>query len=107
MIGRPAKLQVLIDLLVEDVAWHIDIGRSRLARDCFLQCEVHLLRNALQVVDAIDVLAAAAHQFDLVDLLEHLATELADRAGTAECDDRRAVDQGVCHAGDQVGHAWS
>ena len=84
---------------------HIDVDRTRLAGHRLLQREVDLLRDALQVVHAIDLLAAAAHQFDLVDLLEHLAAELADRARAAERHHRAAVDQRVGHAGDQVGHA--
>ena len=97
--------QVLVDLLVEHVAGAIDVDRAGLAGDRLLQREVDLLRNALQVQQAIDVLVAAAHQLDLVDLLEHLAAELADRARAAERHDRAAIDQRVGHAGDQVGHA--
>ncbi len=97
--------QVLVDLLVQDIARHIDVDRAGLARHRALQREVHLLRDALQVVHAIDMFAAAFHQLDLVDLLEHLPPELADRTGTAERHHRTAVDQRVGHAGDQVGHA--
>jgi hypothetical protein len=56
------------------------------------QRETHLLRDALQIVHDRPP-CGNAHQFDLIDLLEHLAAELADRAGAAERDDRAAVDQ--------------
>jgi hypothetical protein len=70
-----------------------------------LQREVDLLRNTFQIDQPVDVFAAAAHQFDLVDLLKHLAAELRQRAGTAQRDDRATIDQGIGHAGDQVGDA--
>ena len=74
---RPAGIapvdQVLVDLLVQHVAGAIEVDRPRLAGDRLLQAEVDLLRNALQVDQPVDILVAAAHQLDLVDLLEHLA----------------------------------
>ena len=48
---------------------------------------------------AVGVFDAALERLDLVDLLEHLAAELADRARAAERDDRAAIDQRVGEAG--------
>ena len=42
------------------------------------------------------------HDRDLVDLLEDLPAELAERAGAAEADDRAAIDQGIGETGRQV-----
>jgi len=53
---------------------------------------VHLLRDTLQVVDAVGPLRAPLHDGDLVDLLEHLAAELHDWTGAADGNHRAAVD---------------
>src|SRR5271165_4203132 len=97
--GEAPVDQILVDLLVEHVTWAIDVNRTRFAGHRLLQRETDLLWNTLQVDDPVDVFTTAAHQFDLIDLLEHLTAELADRARSAERHHRAAIDQRVGHAG--------
>ena len=101
---RPVHL-LLGDLGVEDVAGEIEIGRPGLAAHGVLDGVVHLLGNALQVVDPVGPLHAAPHDGDLVDLLEHLPAELMDRARPADRHHRGAVDQRVGKAGGEVDDA--
>jgi hypothetical protein len=53
-------------------------------------------------VDAVGVFDAAAHDRHLVDFLEDLTAELADRAGAAKADHRAAIDERVGEAGREV-----
>ena len=103
---RPAAIAPvdlgLVDRGVEHVAGEIEIDRARLAVQRLLEREIHLLRHALQIVDAVGVFDAALERLDLVDLLEHLAAELADRARPAERDDRAAIDQRIGEAGAEI-----
>ena len=116
---RPAHIAPidlrLVDRHVEHVAREIEIDRPGLAVQRLLEGEVDLLRQALQVVDAVGVFNAALERLDLFDLLKHLAADLADRARAAERHDRAAVDQRVGEAGAEVegrraarrhAHAW-
>ena len=96
---------LLGDLGVENVAREIEIRRPRLAAHGVLEGVVHLLGNALEVVDPVGPLHAAAHDGDLVDLLEHLPAELEDRARAADGHHRAAVDQRIGHAGGEIDHA--
>ena len=101
---RPVDL-LLGDLGVEDVAGEIEIGGAGLAAHGVLEGCVHLLGDALEIVDAVGPLDAAAHDRDLVDLLEHLPAELEDRARAADGDHRAAVDQRVGETGGEIDHA--
>ncbi len=89
---RPARHRP-VDLLlrylgVENVAGEIEVGGAGLAAHGVLEGSVHLLGDALEVIDAVGPLHAAAHDRDLVDLLEHLPAELEDRARAADGDHR-------------------
>ena len=97
--------QAFVDLGVEDVAGEIEIDRAGLAGHRLLERVVDLLGDALEVVDAVRPLGAGLHDRDLIDFLEHLAAELADRARAADRDHRRAVDERVGDARRQVDHA--
>jgi hypothetical protein len=103
---RPAHIAPIdlgfLDRGVEHVSGEIEIDRAGLAGQRLLKREVHLLRQALQAVDAVRVLDAAIERLDLVDFLEHLAAELADRARAAEGHDRAAIDQRIGEAGAEV-----
>ncbi len=103
---RPAQIAPidvsLVDRGVEHVPGEIEIDRAGLAVQRLLKGEVHLLRQALQIVDAVGVFDASLQCRDLVDFLEHLAAELADRARAAEGHDRAAIDQRVGEAGAEI-----
>src|SRR5438874_1985809 len=103
---RPAHIApidlVFLHLGVEDVAGKIEINGPRLAKQRGLEREIHLLRNALQIVHAVGIFHLAFEAFDLIDLLEDLAAELADRARSADRDDRTAIDQRVGEAGAEI-----
>ena len=95
----------LVDGGVEHVAGEIEIDRAGLAVQRLLEGEVDLLRQALQVVHAVGVFDPAFEGLDLVDLLEDLAAELADRARAAEGYDRAAIDQGIGEPGPEIERA--
>src|SRR5947208_11777834 len=103
---RPAHIApidlVFLHLGVEDVAGKIEINGPWLAKQRGLEREIHLLRNALQIVHAVGIFHLAFEAFDLIDLLEDLATELADRARSADRDDRTAIDKRVGEAGAEI-----
>ena len=96
---------LLGNLGVEDVAGEIEIGGARLAAHGVLEGGVDLLGDALEIVDAVGPLDAAAHDRDLVDLLEHLPAELHVGARAADGDHRTAVDQRVGEAGGEIDDA--
>src|SRR5207237_894857 len=92
----------LVDLLIKQVARPIEIDRPGLAVHRFLEGEIDLLRDAFDVVDAVGVFDASPHDRHLVDFLEHLPAELADRAGAAKPDHRAAIYEGVGETGRQI-----
>ena len=96
---------LLRDLRVENVAGEIEIDRTGLAEHRPLERVVHLLGNALEVVDPVGPLGARLHDRELVDLLKHLAPELPDRARAADRHHRCAVDQRVGDSGRQIDDA--
>src|SRR5262245_14660667 len=106
--GRPERLQSTCssgNLSVKDVAGEIEVNRAGLAAHRFLESDIHLLGDALEVVDAICPFGAGLHDGELVNLLENLAAVLTNRARSADCYDRAAIDQGVGDAGGEVDHS--
>ncbi len=103
---RPAHIApidlVLFAFGVEHVAREIEIDRPRLAERRLLKSEIDLLRDAFEIVHPIGVFDLPFEAFDLVDLLEDLTAELADRARPADRDNRTAIDQRVGEAGAEI-----
>jgi hypothetical protein len=103
---RPAHIApvdlAFVDGYVEHVTREIEIDGARLAVERLLERKIDLLRQALQIVHAVGVFDPAVEGLDLVNLLKHLAAELADRARTAERYHRTAIDQCIGEPGAEI-----